>query len=291
MRRAGGSSTLHQNLARKLARGIIPFVCAIVLMELLSGCGGASTAVQTTSTAAADASGAAASTAENRDVLYQYSTLNALQAGVYDGYETIGEVEEHGDQGLGTVEALDGEMLIVDGTAYQITSDGKVHTPDATMLTPFAVVTYFDHDITLQLKGPMTFAQLQAAIDKARASDNLAYAIRIEGTFGSLKARSVPAQKKPYPPLADVVKIQSEFQFTNVKGTIVGFWLPAYMNGPNAGGYHMHFITDARDAGGHVLDCQPADVTVYLDETAEWVTQLPTQGAFLSTNLVQSKTE
>ena len=67
-----------------------------------------------------------------------------------------------------------------------------------------------------------------------------------------------------------MLKEQSEFEFNNVKGTIVGFWLPAYMNGPNAGGYHMHFVTTARDAGGHVLDCQPADVTVTLDETSEW---------------------
>lgn len=284
-----GSTTCCQSLVRALAWGVIPLVCAILLMGLLSGCGSSSAAGQTASTAAAGDGGGA--TAADRDVLYQYSTLNALMAGVYDGYETLGELEKHGDQGLGTVEALDGEMLVVDGTAYQITSDGKVHMPDAAMLTPFAVVTDFDRDITLSVKGPLTFAQLQAAIDKARPSGNLAYAIRIDGTFASLKTRSVPVQKKPYPPLADVIKTQSEFQFTDAKGTIVGFWLPAYMNGPNAGGYHLHFINEARDGGGHVLDCQPADVTVYLDETAEWVAELPTQGDFLSTDFVQSKTE
>jgi acetolactate decarboxylase len=95
----------------------------------------------------------------------------------------------------------------------------------------------------------------------------------------------VPAQTEPYRPLPEVLKEQAEFEFTNVKGTIVGFWLPDYMNGPNAGGYHLHFVTAARDGGGHVLDCRPTDVTITLDETSEWTAELPTDGAFPSTEL------
>jgi acetolactate decarboxylase len=37
------------------------------------------------------------------DVLFQYSTLNTLMAGVYDGDITFGELKQHGDLGLGTL--------------------------------------------------------------------------------------------------------------------------------------------------------------------------------------------
>ena len=235
---------------------------------VLSGCGG-------------DTSG----DAQGTDTLYQYSTLNALMAGVYEGDLTIGEMETHGDQGLGTINELDGEMLLIDGQAYRVAFDGTVSELGADVLTPFAVVTDFSADTTLPEGSPMTLDQLKAAIDGARRSSNLPYAIRVEGTFSSVKTRSVPAQTRPFLPLLEVLKGQSEFQFTEVKGTIVGFWLPAYMDGPNAGGFHLHFLTADRKGGGHVLDLLTADVTVTLDETSEWVAELPTTGDFPSTAL------
>lgn len=222
---------------------------------------------------------------DTREILYQYGTLNALMAGIYDGDLTIGELAERGDLGLGTINALDGEMLVVDGKAYRVAYDGSVQVLDDQQLIPFAVVTDFDTDVTLTETEAASFGELKAAIDGLRPSDNLPYAIRIDGVFSSVKTRSVPAQTQPYRPLLEVLEGQSEFEFTNIEGTMVGFWLPAYMDGPNAGGYHLHFLTAARDGGGHVLDCLPADVTISLDETGEWTAELPTEGAFLSTEL------
>jgi acetolactate decarboxylase len=43
--------------------------------------------------------------------------MGALLAGVYDGNVTIRELLRHGDFGLGTFNALDGEMLVLDGCA------------------------------------------------------------------------------------------------------------------------------------------------------------------------------
>jgi acetolactate decarboxylase len=236
----------------------------ILLAVLLSGCG---------------------TTADTGEILYQYGTLNALMAGVYDGDLTIGELSSHGDQGLGTINALDGEMLIIDGETYQVAYDGSVRVLSDEQLTPFAVVTQFDTDVTFTMTGLATFDELKAAIDRSRPSANLPYAIRVDGTFASVKTRSVPAQTEPYRPLLEVLKGQSEFEFTNVQGTIVGFWLPAYMSGPNAGGYHLHFLTAALDGGGHVLDCVPMYITIGLDQTGQWTAELPTEGAFLSTEL------
>lgn len=42
--------------------------------------------------------------------LFQYNTLGALMAGLYGGSLTVGELLEHGDLGLGTLDSIDGWM-------------------------------------------------------------------------------------------------------------------------------------------------------------------------------------
>jgi acetolactate decarboxylase len=79
-------------------------------------------------------------------------------------------------------------------------------------------------------------------------------AFRIEGQFSSMKVRSVNRQVRPYPPLAEVVKTQSVWTLKEVRGTLVGFWFPESLRHLNVPGYHFHFISDDRSAGGHVLD-------------------------------------
>ena len=48
-------------------------------------------------------------------VLFQASTIGALLDGAYDGDVSFAQLAEHGDLGLGTFNALDGEMIAVDG--------------------------------------------------------------------------------------------------------------------------------------------------------------------------------
>src|SRR5438552_12381617 len=84
-----------------------------------------------------------------RDTFVQYSTINALLAGAYDGDMTFGELRRHGDFGLGTFNALDGEMIALDGGYYQITADGAVRPVRDDMRTPFAVVTQFQPSMSV----------------------------------------------------------------------------------------------------------------------------------------------
>jgi alpha-acetolactate decarboxylase len=61
--------------------------------------------------------------------VYQTSTMGALLAGVYEGNVTVGELLHHGDFGLGTFNALDGEMLVLDGACYQLRNDAAPQSP------------------------------------------------------------------------------------------------------------------------------------------------------------------
>lgn len=57
-------------------------------------------------------------------------------AGLMDGTETIAHILEKGTLGLGTLHGLDGEVIFLDGVAYQGRSDGSVAQLDGSELTP-----------------------------------------------------------------------------------------------------------------------------------------------------------
>lgn len=214
-------------------------------------------------------------------VLFQTSTIDALATGVYEGELTFGELRRHGDFGLGTFDALDGEMVLLDGRFFQIKSDGHVYPVPDKARTPFAEVTFFQPQKTLEAARPMNYQELEKYLDSQLPSVNLLHAIRIEGVFPYIKARSVPRQQKPYPPLAEVARRQTVFEFQNVPGVIVGFRYPTYLKGVNVQGYHFHFITADRRAGGHVLDCRLKGARVDLQSLSRFDLQLPQGGGFL----------
>jgi len=85
----------------------------------------------------------------------------------------------------------------------------------------------------------------------------------------------VPKQEPPYRPLAAVVADQHIFELTDVEGSLVGFRFPDYSQGIEVTGYHLHFITAARDRGGHVLECRPRHGRVRLDPSADLHVELP----------------
>lgn len=204
---------------------------------------------------------------ETYDTLYQVSTLDSLTAGNYDGIITDKELLSKGNFGLGTFDKLDGEMLVLDGKVYQVKASGKVETPPDSIMTPFSAVTYFENDISQDVAQVQDFDALKAMIDQMIIKKDRFYAIRVDGTFAKIKTRSVPPQEKPYPILSEVTKNQSVFNFENVKGSVIGFWCPSNIGTINAQGYHLHFISDDRNQGGHLLDISFDKATINLDET------------------------
>lgn len=226
---------------------------------------------------------------ENNDVIFQTSTINALLEGVYDGEIAYQDIGKHGSFGIGTFNGLDGEMIGVDGNFYQIKADGMVYPVDGSMKTPFAVVTSFEPDETAVLDAAADYKQLEEYLDSLIPTESIFYAIRITGDFEYIKTRSVPKQKKPYPKLVEVVKNQPTFELSNVKGTMVGFRCPVYVEGINVPGYHIHFITEDKKAGGHLLECKMKNVNVEIDYTSAFYMALPESGAFHEVDLAEDK--
>jgi acetolactate decarboxylase len=224
--------------------------------------------------------------AEGRRVFFQYSTIQALMAGVYDGDLTFRELAEQGDFGLGTLNGLDGEMIGVDGKFYQVKANGVANPVPKTAKTPFANVTWFHPDTTINVNDPVSLQDLEQYLRKLLPSPNLIYAIKITGTFPFIKTRSVSRQLRPYPLLTEAVKKQTVFEFYQVSGVIVGFWTPSYLAGVNVAGYHLHFITADRRAGGHLLNCCLEQARIEISRMAEFKLQLPRSGEFLQKDLM-----
>jgi acetolactate decarboxylase len=186
--------------------------------------------------------------------LFQISTTGALVEGVTQGAITVADLIRHGDFGLGTFADFDGEMVVLDGTAYQVTRDGVNTAPDET-LVPFAVVAHFLPEKTTEFASMGSIDDLVAQLDSLRNTSNEFFAVRAEGSFKHVKTRAVCKTEGPVS-LVDAATRQAEFEFRDVQGVLVGFWSPEYVKSLNVVGWHLHFLTADRLGGGHLLACQ-----------------------------------
>jgi len=229
---------------------------------------------------------AASAVPEGRETLYQVSTIDALMQGVYDGVQPISELKKHGDFGIGTFDALEGEMIVLDGKVYQAKADGRVYAVMDNATTPFATVTHFNRDFSQTTNRPMNFSVFSTAMSARLPSQNMIYAVRMHGTFPHMQVRAIPAQQKPYSTLTDAAKNQSVYTYADTTGTAVGFYTPTFFKGLNVAGYHLHFLSDDGQTGGHILDfAVPANATAEYDITPAFEMLLPTSGAFTGVDL------
>lgn len=234
---------------------------------------------------AAAMAAAPAAAQDGSDTIYQVSTLDALMAGVYDGTVTYGEVARHGDLGLGTFNALDGEMIAFDGTIWRATHDGTVHEVGPDVPTPFAAMTPFEADQTLAIAGGLDMAALGALLDSRLADRNTPVAVRIDGVFAAVTIRAPMRQEQPYVGLVEALKTQAVWQHEAIAGTMVGFWFPAWLGGLNVPAWHLHFLSDDRTIGGHVLELETGEATVQLDRSPALALVLPQTEAFAEAEL------
>ena len=204
------------------------------------------------------------------DTLYQVALLQSLVQGYYDGIVTVEELKRHGDTGIGTFEGVNGEMIVLDGTVYQAVADGSIAIPSEEETIPFSNVTFFDVDETLALSGIADMAALQGAMNGVvnDLGANCFYMVKIEGTFDSIKVRSEYKQEKPYRALdVALAEDQTEFDYEDIHGTIVGLYCPDYMGDLNSVGWHFHFINEDRTRGGHVLQVSVGEAEAVFDMT------------------------
>jgi acetolactate decarboxylase len=221
--------------------------------------------------------------------LFQVSTTGALVQGVYRGAVTLAQLKEHGDFGLGTFDGLDGELVALDGEFYQVHASGKIETPSDAALVPFAVVTNFRPSRRAKLAAFDSFAALTTILDTLRRSDNLFFAVRIDGVFAQMRTRAACKAQEGVSLVAATAH-QAEFVMRDARGTIVGFWSPPYAKSLNVSGWHLHFLTDDRQGGGHVLECRAAGLEAAIADLDDVRLAIPETREFLEADLMLDPT-
>ncbi len=209
------------------------------------------------------------------DALYQVSAFNVFASGNFERNITFADLAKHGDFGIGTLNGLNGEMIALDGKFYQIPVTGVPRDIGLSEKTPYATVSFFEKDFTFQVENVSSYLNLTSIINSTIANYNFIYAIRVHGYFDFVKTRSVPMQYEPYTTLTEVVKNQTVFNLNGVEGTAVGFFFPDSLNGVDAVGYHLHFITDGHTGGGHLLECSIKNAMIEIDSIDNYHLLIP----------------
>lgn len=218
-----------------------------------------------------------------REVINQVSLLQGLTFGDYNGSIPVSRLKELGDTGIGTFNALNGELIMLDGVVYRAAHDGMIEVVADEETIPFANVTFFDADEEMALKNIENVNALKEQLDQKiqEIGKNRFYMIKAEGSFDTMEVRSELPQTEPYKPLAQVLETdQTFFSYQDISGTVVGLYCPEYMNDINAVGWHFHFISDDKEAGGHVLDLSAESLEVTLDCTDGFAMTIPDNEMF-----------
>lgn len=185
--------------------------------------------------------------------LFQYNTLGALMAGLYGGTMTIGELLTHGNLGVGTLDSIDGELIVLDGKAYQAKGDKTITELSDDVKVPYAAVVFHRAEVIFKQRFSATDEELKTRIESYFDGENLFRSIKITGTFSKMHVRMIPRAKEGTK-FVEVSHHQPEYIEENVKGTIVGLWTPEMFHGVSVAGYHLHFISEDFSFGGHVID-------------------------------------
>lgn len=221
-------------------------------------------------------------------VVTQFAVLDALLGGQYSSCITVRDARALGDTGIGCCERFGGEVVILDGEFFACTADEPPRLMGDDEKLPFVDVCSFGEAASRtvsDLDGP----GLAAEIDGLLASRNLFHAIRLDGVMARVRTRVTRREEPPFRRLAEVTAEQIETVSHDVRGTIVGFWMPGLYQGVTVAGPHLHFLHDDRTFGGHVLEISVREAVLRVSAYARFELRVPTDDEFLSHELTHEE--
>ncbi len=213
----------------------------------------------------------------------QFSFVDALVAGLFDGAFTAAQVVERGTIGVGCGDALDGELVLIDGQLFVCRASG-VTAVEPTASIPFAEVADFQPTLSRELEN-LTEAAFEQLVDSLVPSHNLFYALRVDGEFESVTVREAVRQQKPFRGLAEAVGDQHLSSIGETRGTLLGFKGPDVFQGLSVADYHLHFISDDRRQGGHSMDFVLRSGILTIEAYASFTVHLPEVASYLEAEL------
>jgi acetolactate decarboxylase len=217
----------------------------------------------------------------DKPALFMSCPINAILEGFYETNTTMADLKAKGDFGIGTFNDLDGELVLLDGTVYQLDVDGNAHPVADDQKTPFACACPFDPISEEAIPQAYSHEAFHTFLRSLLPSPNMLYAIRVDGLFKSVRTRSVPRTQN-YTPLVEATAKQVESTFEDTEGTLVGFYTPSFVPSVNVPGFHFHFLSADRSRGGHLLQSHVLSGTVSIQFYTRLDLNLPLTLDYLS---------
>jgi alpha-acetolactate decarboxylase len=174
---------------------------------------------------------------------------------------------------------MDGEIVIIDGEAYHFTSKTTRKLGGSETL-PFAILTHF-RPVWEAMVPNVTSDSLSRRLSPFLPSkQNCFLSIRVDGFFDSVTFRIIAPQERDSEAPLDLVKSQKLSSYAGVQGTLFGFRSPEFVGAFTYAGYHLHFISDDRTMGGHVMNFYASSATIFVSVIDEYNVELPQSPEF-----------
>ena len=209
------------------------------------------------------------------DAVHQLQLAHVLLDGGFDGVATLAEALAGGDHGLGTVDRLDGELVVVDGEPWRVDWHGTAELMPPETRTPFAIVSTLDSPITQRLQD-VNLDDVKLIVEQLVGDPGAIASVRLEGSFTRVLVRSVKPQDPPYRTYAEVCAADEvRWEHLPFYGVFVGFRFPELEPGAAIAGLHLHGLDNLRTTGGHNYELHVRDAKLSVGVSHDVVMHLP----------------
>ena len=220
---------------------------------------------------------------KNKEIT-QFSTINALMSGVFDGFVSVDQIISNGEFGLGCSDGLEGELIIHKSVLMEAKGIDQARVMDGKELIPFAQVTSFNPDETFDAEN-VSKNNLYEILAKHTLLDNVFLAVQLSGVFDQLKIRTPDTRGNRYKDASELAKNEIVRDYSLIEGTLIGFWTPKFFENLSVAGFHVHFINKDKTIGGHVLEFSIAKAKVAYEVKDQLKIELPSSDDYLKKDL------
>lgn len=197
--------------------------------------------------------------------IIQMSTIGALMSGYFKGDKEFPKSFSGQNFGIGCSEGVNGELTIFEGCAYEGTAEEITHILPPDVKIPFIQITNFQAKQNYVIKD----------IDHKNASDhlnkfieikNIFVAVSFSGVVDKIKIRCPRRKKNKDRTVEEMQQSQVVNEYSNIKGTLVGFWTPEIFGRVSVPGFHLHFVDKDKKVSGHVLEFYAKEAVLCFEE-------------------------
>lgn len=216
--------------------------------------------------------------------IFQFSSINALMSGVFTGFFDVSAIKACGNFGLGCSNGLTGEMIVDNNDVLEAKDKHPIRLMGDHEKLPFAQVTTFIAEKEFEARL-VNKNNLYSILSQHILLDNIFLAVKITGLFDKIKVRTPNDNGTVYKDAVEVSENQIVRDFESIEGSLIGFWTPHFFENISVAGFHVHFLSEDKQIGGHVIDFDLQEGVISYETKLKLNVELPSDSDYLKKDL------